>query len=269
MKKLKFISIALAVALLVFSACNKDNGKEPKEPECKTVTDACGNTYPIVKIGNQYWMAENLKCDKYDTQSEAYKDGIYTIKEGAHTYLSADPFYTDASDRSKWNLYSQSFSVNLTDSQVGKLGYLYDWSATVGVANGQKQTTAFSGNRQGICPNEWHIPSKAEWQTLYDYIYRAQGLSSNEVGWHLKTTSGWYNSGNGLDTYSFAALPAGYAYGSVVSHIGYLNYFWTATPFERSIIRAHYYYIDYQSDKLDSEDILEKNIGISVRCVKD
>lgn len=52
MKTVKFISIALAGALLVLSACKKDNGKEP-EPTDK-VTDACGNTYPVVKIGEQY-----------------------------------------------------------------------------------------------------------------------------------------------------------------------------------------------------------------------
>lgn len=34
-----------------------------------TVTDCQGSTYPIVQIGEQYWMAENLRCTQYDTES--------------------------------------------------------------------------------------------------------------------------------------------------------------------------------------------------------
>lgn len=60
MKKLKFISITLVGALLVLNACKKDNGKEPVPTPTDKVTDVCGNTYPVTKIGTQYWMAENL-----------------------------------------------------------------------------------------------------------------------------------------------------------------------------------------------------------------
>ncbi|MCQ2370406.1 MAG: hypothetical protein MJ007_08065 [Paludibacteraceae bacterium] len=148
MKTLRFISIALAGVLLVLSACKKDNGKEPTPTD--KVTDACGNTYPAVKIGEQYWMAENLRCDKYANQSEAYREGRYTIPTSNHRIFT--PYYTDASDKRIWNSYSEKYGKNLTDNQVAKLGYQYNWAAAVGVADGQKQTTAFSGNRQGICP---------------------------------------------------------------------------------------------------------------------
>ncbi|MCQ2336608.1 MAG: hypothetical protein MJ010_05465 [Paludibacteraceae bacterium] len=279
MKTLKFISIALAGALLVLSACKKDSGNEPSPTPGPTpteqVTDACGITYPVVKIGEQYWMAENYRCSKYDTESEAYNASWLTdntIPTSAIIYTYT-PYYTDASDKSKWDSYSKRYGVNLTDAQVAKLGYLYNWAAAVGVADGWEQTSAFSGNRQGICPNGWHVPSRAEWQTLYDYIYSAQKLTSNAVGKYLKTTSGWYDEGKpqtypqGLDTYGFAALPAGYAFGSSVDNVGYDTHFWSATPNESYSSYAYYRTLYYDYDYLNEGDG-SKGHGRSVRCLR-
>lgn len=268
MKTLRFISIALAGVLLVLSACKKDNGKEPTPTD--KVTDACGNTYPAVKIGEQYWMAENLRCDKYANQSEAYREGRYTIPTSNHRIFT--PYYTDASDKRIWNSYSEKYGKNLTDNQVAKLGYQYNWAAAVGVADGQKQTTAFSGNRQGICPNGWHIPSREEWQTLVFFIEKTNDKGTDTAGKHLKTTSGWY-SGDfdyepGLDTYGFAALPAGGGRGNDIYDVGYSAYFYSATSYDVDSNSAYRSSMLYYNDNLDvSYD--KKDYGRSVRCIKD
>lgn len=262
MKTLRFISIALAGTLLALSACKKNESTSTNK-----VTDACGNTYPVVKIGEQYWMAENLRCNKYSTESEAYKEGRYTIPTSKS--LTCTPYYTDASDKSKWEF--DDYADNLTDSQVAKLGYLYNWAAAVGVADGEKQTTAFSGNRQGICPNGWHIPSEAEWQTLENYIEKTDGMGEYTAGKHLKNTSGWYDGDSdykpGLDTYGFAALPAGVAYGSEVSSVGVGTNFWTATPDESYSDYAYYRYLGFINDYL-GDDYGYKFNGQSVRCLR-
>lgn len=229
--------------------------------------------YPQVTIGSQVWMAENYHCSMYDTQSEAYNASWLTNNTipTSESYIYT-PYYTDASDKSKWDSYSKQYGVNLTEAQIEKLGYLYNWAAAVGVADGQKQTATFSGNRQGICPNGWHVPSEAEWQTLYDYIYSAQKLTSSAVGKYLKTTSGWYSGDShykpGLDTYGFAALPAGSASGSSVGDVGYITDFCTATPSESSSNYAYGRYLHYRSDNL-VEGYVYKNGGRSVRCLKD
>ncbi|MCQ2361396.1 MAG: hypothetical protein MJ009_08000 [Paludibacteraceae bacterium] len=262
MKTLKLISIALAGALLVLSACKKDD----PTPTDK-VTDACGNKYPVVKIGEQYWMAENLRCNKYANKSEAYNESwledhsIPTSKISIYT-----PYCTNASDKSNW--YSSEHAGNLTDAQVKKLGYLYNWAAAVGVADGKKQTTAFSGNRQGICPNGWHIPSRAEWQALEDYIEKTKGKMSGTAGIHLKTTSSWYQNGNGSDTYGFAALPAGFAMGSDVFNVGRYTNFWSATPYESASSGAYYCFLNYNADYL-GYDYYSKDYARSVRCLRD
>ncbi len=75
MKKLcrrRMISLITLIMLpLFFIACKKDSDDDlpiiPSGPA--TVTDIDGNTYNTVKIGNQTWMAENLKTKKY-------KDGV-------------------------------------------------------------------------------------------------------------------------------------------------------------------------------------------------
>lgn len=274
MKIIKFFSLALAGALLVLSACKNDNGNEPKGPEkpdptpIDKVTDACGNTYPVVKIGEQYWMAENLRCNKYANQSEAYNASWLTNNtiptSEDYTYT---PYYTDASDKSKWAY--DDYAGNLTDEQIEKLGYLYNWAAAVGVVDGKKQTTAFSGNRQGICPNGWHIPSGAEWQALKDYIEKTDGKGTDTAGKHLKTTSGWNSGGNGLDTYDFAALPAGGADGGSVYYVGGDTGFWTATPYpyESDSYGAYFRYLDYNNGNL-GDYYTNKYYGRSVRCLR-
>ncbi|MCQ2336108.1 MAG: hypothetical protein MJ010_02865 [Paludibacteraceae bacterium] len=243
----------------------------------ENVTDINGSSYSTVWIGGQNWMAENLRCDKYDTESEAYNASWLTDNTipTSELYESYTPYYTDASDKSKWykdyDYYDYDYD-NLTDAQVKKLGYLYNWAAAVGVADGEKQTSAFSGKRQGICPNGWHIPSRAEWQTLKDYIEKAEGKGSYTAGKHLKTTSGWYNNGNGTDSYGFAALPAGYAYDSSVCYVdvGDIAFFWTATPYESNIHYAYTRYLYYGYDYLDDDHHHHnKNNGLSVRCLKD
>jgi len=238
-----------------------------------TPAEKCkASDYAQVTIGTQTWMAENYRCSKYDTQSEAYNakwltnNTIPTSNDAVYT-----PYYADASDKSKW--YSTEYAGNLTDAQVAKLGYLYNWAAAVGVENGYDYgTTPFTGNRQGICPNGWHVPTKAEWQTLYDFIYKAQSLTSNQVGKYLKTTTGWYSGDEyykpGTDTYGFAALPAGYAYGSSVSYVGSGTYFCTDTPGESYSGSAYGRYLSYYDDYLGSYDY-DKYYGRSVRCLRD
>lgn len=63
--------LALMIIPLFFIACKKDSDDDlpdiPTEPA--PVTDIDGNSYNTVKIGNQIWMAENLKASKLNDGS--------------------------------------------------------------------------------------------------------------------------------------------------------------------------------------------------------
>lgn len=250
--------ISIDIADLDSIGFTESGNAEPDDPT--TVTDACGNKYKVVTIGSQVWMAENMRCNKYDTESERAGATLSTSSDLTHA-----PYYTDASDKSLWDSNSQEYGANLTSEQIGKLGYLYNWAAAVGLA-----TAEFSTNRQGICPNGWHVPTDAEWDTLRNYV-------GSNAGKKLKATSGWYNGGNGTDDYFFAALPAGYAIGSTVYYVGYYAYFWTATPKNiSSYLDADYAFnsnLFYLSGGLygglyGGGHYSNKNSALSVRCVR-
>ncbi|MBR2020944.1 MAG: hypothetical protein IJ939_00775, partial [Clostridia bacterium] len=103
--------------------------KTEKEDNCEyseLADDRDGQTYKTVKIGDQWWMAENLN---YETDSSfCYKDSAEFCE---------------------------------------KYGRLYTWDAVV-----------------DVCPDGWHLPSKAEWETL---ITAVGGRAT--AGKMLKSTS--------------------------------------------------------------------------------
>ena len=186
-------------------------------------------TYKIVKIGSQTWMAENLN------------------------------FETDS-----------SFCYNNDESNCSKYGRLYKWAAAVGKSEsecGYGNTCSLpSGNIQGVCPNGWHLPSRAEWETLFDSV---GGLST--AGLLLKSISGWSNSGNGTDAFGFSALPAGNRYYVDTGHYydndeGRTAFFWSST--EHHSLDAYGMYLYSHSD-LATPYVDAKCFGGSVRCLKD
>ena len=57
---------------------------------------------------------------------------------------------------------------------------------------------------QGLCPENWHLPTLAEWEKLI-----VTAGDSLIVGKRLKSTTDWIDNKNGTDVYGFSALPAG------------------------------------------------------------
>ena len=223
--------------------CVKDTVKTlPKEaylnPEIEygTMTDERdGQVYRTTTIGNQVWMAENLN----------YADSVTTP-----------------------SLKGKSWCFKNCDVA----GRLYTWAAAIdsvtlynggeGVDCGHGKTCSLPTKVQGICPSGWHLPTKAEFETLFDAV---GGQAT--AGTMLKSTSGWYNDGNGTDGYGFSALPASYRYGGGgFSYEGYNATFWSAT--EDGSNGAYYMYLYFNDDGGNLDNDNEK-LGFSVRCIKD
>lgn len=230
---------------------------------CKTETeDNCeygelvderdGQTYKTVKIGTQTWMAENLNY--------AYT-GVPFDYEG---YTSDSTSWCYDNDPANCTKYGRLYTWAAAMDSVG------EWSTNgKGCGFGKICSVASAGSAtlvRGICPSGWHLPKKAEFETLFTAVG-----GSSTAGTMLKSTSGWDDykgeSGNGTDAYGFSALPAGYRWDvGNYSLLGSLAYFWSATE-ERGFY-AYYMglYYKHEDGNLDDDD---KDYMYSVRCVKD
>ena len=160
-----------------------------------------GQVYKTVQIGEQVWMAENLNYD--------YNEGT-----------------------------AESYCYNNSADSCAKYGRLYLWSAAMdsaavfgdagkGCGFGSTCAAGSATVVRGVCPAGWHLPSRAEFQTLFAAVG-----GEDVAGTVLKSSSGWYNNGNGTNAFGFSALPAGNRndFGDF-DYAGDLAYFWSATEY--------------------------------------
>ncbi len=219
--------------------------------ECK---DADGNYYPVITIGTQTWMVENLKTTKYRTG-----ESIPNV-----TANSTWAKLTTAA----WCDYNNVAANSL------KYGKLYNWHAAVDSRN--------------IAPVGWHVPTNAEWVILENYLissgYNYDGstygdrVSNNKIAkslaanvdWFLSTTTGCVgNYLKGNNSLGFSALPGGRRsyYPGDFSELGSNAYWWSSTsaaPTETAYSRGLYY--DYSGTDWGYST---QRSGFSIRCVRD
>lgn len=237
-----------------------------------TVKDCQGNEYKTVKLGTQWWMAENMRATKY-SQNNVDSKNINMTLVSSGTKMTYKPCYVDARNKANWN--SPEDWDTEYDDLVPKLGYLYNWAAAVGVEDGDKVKSSLTDKRQGICPDGWHLPTISEWYKLRDFVNDAEG-ESGKSGKHLKSVNGWYKGMDiykpALDTYGFSVLPAGSYQDGKLYSIARTGIFWTASvdmynPDHYADFMEFSFCYDYMDDSMTSLYGLKKD-AYSVRCVK-
>jgi uncharacterized protein (TIGR02145 family) len=228
--------------------------------ETGTVDDYDGNTYKTVKIGTQWWMAENLKTTNF---SDGTKIALIENNAGWDNLDFSDKAYC---------YYGDSVS------HANTYGALYTWAAAMNGAESSELTPSFV---QGVCPSGWHLPSDDEWIVLEMRL----GMSYEEawlVGWRgtnegakMKAREGWDNNGNGTNSSGFSALPAGFRsdYG-LFSDVGEATQFWSSTEYINNTTYAFNRKLSYNHSGVGWFHAAHyygypKNFGFSVRCVKD
>ena len=196
-----------------------------------TVTDIDGNVYQTVKIGNQWWMAENLKVTRYNNG-----DAIPNV-----------------TDNTQWSNLTTGAYCNYDNdiNNVAVYGRLYNWYA--------------AEDSRNIAPVGWHVPSDTEWQTLVDYLGGSSvaGGKMKEAG-----TAHWLSPNTGAtNTSGFTALPAGYrSNNGSFSNMSNYGYWWSAT--EYSTAYAWYRLLSYLYSQVDRY-YGNKRYGFSIRCIRD
>jgi len=236
------------VMILAYS-CHKDNDEKPIL-ETGTVTDVDSNVYKTVKIGNKWWMAENLRTKRY-----ANGDTIEFIS--AHL---ADTVWSHKTKGAYCVIDNTIDSSNL-------FGYLYNFYA---VADSRK-----------LAPAGWHIPSDDEWKVLEMFLgmSQAQADSNNWRGYDqgnkLKIVGGsasyWMKSDDvytifGNNQSGFTALGgACRVFDGQWGDLTHTAFWWTSTTKDAN---AWYRSLDYNKPNV-FRYYGPKTYGFSVRCVKD
>jgi len=254
---MKLKALLLPMLFLIFS-CDT-----PEEPDCAgisggdAVEDACGvcegdgsncifdidgNVYETIQIGDQLWMAENLKVTHYNNGSEIPTG--YTDSEWAELETDAYAVYPTDDDNA-----SQS---TCGDDCADVYGNLFNWYAV--------------DDDRGVCPDGWHVPSSAEYTILTDYLGGewVAGGKMKETG-----LDHWNSPNEGATNESgFTGLSAGYRYDSTgtYNNMGYNGAFWSSS--ETSSSAAMYRRL-YHSDSNVYRSLYSKQAGFSIRCLED
>ncbi|PLW97975.1 MAG: hypothetical protein C0593_06995 [Marinilabiliales bacterium] len=220
----------------------EDNGNPC--PGTPTVTDIDGNVYPTVQIGDQCWMKTNLRVTHFPNGDEIRKE--------------SQKYYWEKLAFGEMSL----LYCNYENNPVLGYGYLYSLLA----ANADNWTRD-NNDKQGICPDGWHLPQKSEWETLVETVEGISG-SLGDVSEMLRSEYGWSENSPGNNVSGFNALPGGRRgfQGKFMNQSeGYwwfahdVNYQYPSAEYSFTIpIRGEHFFVFSQ-----------RNYGLSVRCVKD
>jgi|WetSurMetagenome_2_1015567.scaffolds.fasta_scaffold10821_2 uncharacterized protein (TIGR02145 family) len=152
--------------------------------------DKDNNTYNLVKIGSQWWMAENLKTTKYNDGSV-----IPLVIDGAEWSRRTSPGFC-------WYL----------NNETNGYGALYNW---------------YTVNTGKLCPTGWHVPADAEWTALTTYLGGesvAGGKLKTSYSW-VDPNPGADNS-SGFTALPAGTRDWQYSY---FTDLGFATFFWTST----------------------------------------
>ncbi len=239
------IILILSTTLLLFNII--------KTQETGTVTDIDGNVYQTVKIGEQWWTAENLRTTKYrngdaiptnldNTQWENTTSGAYAI----YPHTEVDGISSD-------------------EEMIDAYGKLYNWYAVI--------------DSRGLCPEGWIVPDDDEWNRLGIYLGLSLeeaekfGWRGNDEGGKMKSTRveadphpRWNSPNTGATNESgFKGLPGGRraATGSF-SLLEDFGEWWSTTEYDE---RYSWYHLLTNDRSSAGRGIALKPIGFSVRCI--
>ena len=199
-----------------------------------------GQLYETVQIGSQTWMKENLNFD-YKIGGVSY--GSYCYKDEPDSCAKYGKLYTWAA---------------AMDSAVTNCGYGADCAVDTGMV-------------QGVCPDGWHLPSQAEWDTL---VTAVGGIST--AGTALRTETGWYKDAAATtlvpatNSSGFSALPSGQkTEKGVYSQVPYTAYIWSSSELEKNVEAGAYSMTMFSTSASASAGLGDlKNRALAVRCLK-
>jgi uncharacterized protein (TIGR02145 family) len=177
----------------------------------------------------------NVYYDTLNYGGIAYK----TVKIGNRTWMAENLNYK----------IDSSWCYDNDESKCYRYGRWYTWNAA-----------------KNACPSGWHLPYRQEWADLA-IAAGGTGEYGNEgsAGTKLKTKNEWAEN-SGTDDFGFSALPGGFSNNGENVSLYLFGFWWTATEYDSK--KAYARKMGAQ-DKYVAENDMEKDYGLSVRCVQD
>lgn len=191
------------------------------------------------------------------TEPLKYSEGVYIDSRDGQVYK------TSTIGTQTW--FAQNLNFKTTNSSCylkkrnfcDEYGRLYTWTSAI----------------DSVCPDGWRLPSKNDYETLFNAIDRFFNANKSPLEIHigvgkiLKAQTGWLDpSIKNSDNFSFAVLPAGDMHdnGHFMNRRERAN-FWTSTEInENDVYRVSFSYANDEAKFAYGE----KNYGFSIRCIK-
>ncbi len=242
--------VSIIFAFFLIFSCNKKYNKTVYnlDEDClitnEIIKDKEGHNYKVVKIGNQYWLQQNLRTTFYNDGSPIG----FQVPNNECCILNKKGYF--------------SYPKDLKDSLDGNF---YNWHAVI---------------TKILAPVGWHVATKDDWKKLKSFVGSESGNKIRaKYGWNDVNTI----AGKGIDAFCFSALQTGYKnWGDGYLEKNNLEYpdqndsvFWTSTIVSTtSCDRDGQNYPYSVILGLANKEILIDscnchNFGYSVRCVKD
>ncbi|MBN2017010.1 MAG: fibrobacter succinogenes major paralogous domain-containing protein, partial [Candidatus Cloacimonetes bacterium] len=201
-----------------------------------SVIDIDGNIYNTVQIGDQVWMAENLRVKRY-------KNG-YPLKHYEDDTSWFDTYYGAYCHYDNDTTYFETY------------GLLYNWLAV--------------DDYRMLAPTGWHVPTYEEWQILLENLdgWQVAGGKMKTTGTLEQGDGLWHEPNTGATNEScMFIVPGGYRlFHGGCDEMGYQAAYWTSS--EDSIFTAPYIKLYHDACEVHSYN-QTKCSGFSIRCLKD
>ncbi len=203
-----------------------------------------GQIYNTIQIYGQCWFKENLNVGTMINSSQAQLNNNVIEK------------YCLVDDPAQCDIY----------------GGIYMWEELMHYSTEE--------GVQGICPTGWHVPSDEDWKVLEGAVDSQNGIGNslwdlnNERGFdvakNLKSTTGWYSGGNGVDAFGFTAISGGYYYNGVGWAGGTLfgPFYTSSHKVVGSVIKPCDRGLSWMSDEIHRGFDLKEHAK-PIRCLKD
>ena len=223
-------------------------------PDVKTVADIDGNIYTTVLIGDQCWLAENLKVSRYSNGDQIPTH--FSDTDWGQLSMGAYAVYP----------HTAIEGIDGDAEMISAYGKLYNWFA--------------ASDPRGVCPAGWHVPSNE------DMVELRTAIGGNQMGRMLKSCLQVYSpfesrcdtddhprwnfscSGHGTDDYGFSAYPGGVRWATwTFQRLGSFGHWWTYSTHPTNELTAAG--MNLGTGVNLGSSFYDKRHGFSIRCLKD